>query len=83
MAGGKTVTVLFDQELYLALEYHAGAAGLTISQTIRDLLRYSLGVVPTERSAGWREGYTAAFNMIQQAVMQGIASIPPNYPGGE
>lgn len=81
MAASKHLNVLLDQELYMALQNHAGAAGMTLSQATRDLLRHSLAVVSTTRDAGWREGYAAAYYEVQSVVMRAVNTISPVLPG--
>lgn len=78
---GKQVSLSVDRELYLALEHRAGSMGLSMAQTVRDLLRYALNVTPSEMDRGWREGYTAAFQMVQKAILVAIANAPPTLPG--
>ena len=58
---------LLDQKLHSALKRHAKAAGLTVSQDARDLLRVALGVVRAERTRGWLEGQTAGYAEVLRA----------------
>lgn len=76
----KHLNVLLDQELYMALENHAKAAGMNISQATRDLLRHALAVVTSTRDAGWREGYAAAYSELQKAVLHAISQVTPVLP---
>jgi len=71
------LNVLVDQELERALRAHATAAGLQLSQVVRDLLRHSLGVTKTTRDAGWREGYTRGIAEVQRTVQTALKSIKP------
>jgi len=76
----KHLNVLLDQELFMALQNHAGAAGMTLSQATRDLLRHALAVVTSTRDAGWREGYAGAYAEVQRVVLAAIAQVSPVLP---
>ena len=72
---GYHLNVIVPLELERALRQHARDAGLSVSQATRDLLRHALGVVPTTRDAGWREGYTAASAEVSKAVQTALAEV--------
>ena len=76
----KHLNVLLDQELNMALENHAKAANMSLSQATRDLLRHALAVVTSTRDAGWREGYAAAYAELQKAVLHAISQVSPVLP---
>ena len=59
---------MVDRELERALRAHAKASGLQISAATRDLLRHALGVVSSEREAGWIEGYNAGLAKVKKTV---------------
>jgi metal-responsive CopG/Arc/MetJ family transcriptional regulator len=71
------LNVILDPELEAALQRHIEASGIdNRSAVVRDLLRHALGVVPSERSAGWREGYNAAVAAVQKSIGTALRDVP-------
>lgn len=66
---------MIDDELRRALSAHAEAADLSLSATVRDLLRHAVGVVSSEREAGWIEGYNAGLAAVNKTVGQALGKL--------
>ena len=66
------LNVVIDAELERALRAHVKASGLNLSSASRDLLRHALGVVTSERDAGWIEGFNAGIAQVKQTVSSAL-----------
>lgn len=74
------INLLVDRELLAALATHAQQRGINLSAAVRDLLRHALGIVSSPQDAGWREGYVAGFQAMQQATLDAAAATSPVLP---
>lgn len=59
--------IILEDNLYRELSKHAQARGLTVAQTVRDLLRQSLGAA-TPQQSGFREGFMNGMREVHTAV---------------
>ena len=62
------VSVRLDNALYNQLKNHAERRGLKPSSAVRDLIRRGLGVVSSERDAGFAEGVFEAKALVLEAI---------------
>ncbi len=69
------LNVMIDKELECALRAHADASGIDLSGATRDLLRYALGVVSSDREAGWHEGYNAGLAAVKKTVGNALTQL--------
>lgn len=72
--------VVLDNELDTLLRTTAAHHNVAISTIVRDALRAYFQVTTGPRDSGWREGYAAAYRVVQEAVKRAVAEIRPFAP---
>lgn len=68
------INVVLDKELYTLVTNAAASEGISVSAVTRTALRAFFGVA-SGQDAGFREGYTAGYHSILEAVKRAVATI--------
>ena len=74
------INVCVDVELDAYVRDICKRSDMTVSQLVRDALRAYFHATKSPLESGWREGYTAGYRTVMEAVKTAFASLPPDPP---
>lgn len=74
------INIVIDREMEAAVLAFAQKHSYTLSQAVRTLIRYGIGIVQGGKDAGMREGFTAAQGQVLQAVAKALQNLTPDPP---